>query len=49
MMAEGLMQLDTAFREIEANQQLVQAVAYGRAFDKLAARARPFLALIQRA
>lgn len=49
MMAEGQMQLDTAFKEIEANQQLVQAAAYGAAFDKLAARARPFLAVIQSA
>jgi hypothetical protein len=41
MMAEGLMQLDTAFKEIEAHQQLVQAAAYGGAFDKLAARGVP--------
>jgi hypothetical protein len=46
MMAEGRMQLDTAFKEIDDHQQFVQAVAYGEAFRCLAARARPHLARI---
>ena len=49
MMAEGLMQLDAAFKEIEAHQELVQATLYGEAFNKLAARARPYLARIDAA
>jgi hypothetical protein len=49
IMAEGLMQLDAAFKEIEDHQRLMQAAAYGGAFEKLAARARPFLALIRKA
>jgi hypothetical protein len=46
MIAEGRMQLDTAFKEIDDHQQFVQAVAYGEAFRCLAARARPHLARI---
>ena len=49
MMAEGLMQLDAAFKEIEAHQQLTQAEAYGNAFDRLAERARPHLNCILKA
>lgn len=47
MMAEGLMQLDAAFREIDDHQRLVQAEAYGAAFSELAGRARPYLAQIR--
>jgi hypothetical protein len=41
MMGEGLMQLDTAFKEIQAHQQLVQSANYGYAFKRLTERARP--------
>jgi hypothetical protein len=41
MMAEGLMQLDAAFNEVGAHQQLVQAAAFGHAFDLLTERSRP--------
>ncbi len=46
MMAEGLMQLDAAFKEIDNHQELVHATLYGEAFNKLATRARPYLARI---
>jgi len=49
MMAEGLMQLDTAFKEIEAHQELVQAAAYGAAFKNLATRAHPHIRRINTA
>lgn len=49
MMAEGLMQLDAAFKEIDTYQELVQHLAYGEAFEKLAARACPYLAQIDSA
>jgi hypothetical protein len=41
MMAEGLMQLDAAFKEVEVHQQLVQAALYDHGFDLLMERARP--------
>jgi hypothetical protein len=41
MMAESLMHLDAAFKEIEAHQELVQWAAYGNAFHLLAQRAIP--------
>lgn len=49
MMAEALMQLDTAFKEIEDNQRLIQAQAYGEAFGKVAHRALPYLTRIHTA
>jgi hypothetical protein len=49
MMAEGMMQLDAAFKEIDDHQCLVQAEAYGAAFSSLAGRAHPPLQLIEAA
>jgi hypothetical protein len=49
MMEEGLMQLKTAFQEIDRHQALIQAELYGGAFNNLAVRARPHLKRIDAA
>jgi hypothetical protein len=49
MMAEGLMQLDTAFEEVGSHGTLPQAASYGAAFASLATRAHPYLQQIEAA
>ncbi|MTK64934.1 MAG: hypothetical protein F8N15_10580 [Methanobacterium sp.] len=49
LMAEGLMQLDAAFKEVDDHQRLVQSELYGQAFTRLAESARPCLSEIEAA
>ena len=47
IVAEGLMRLDTAFKEVESNNgYLLQYEAYGEAFNRLAKSAHPHLTQI---